>query len=358
LKSEPNIIISGCAGSGKTLLACYLAKKYAINYKTAILTYTKSLRTFISDFLSKMGIENVSVLYKAQWDKKIFQEHDIIIVDEFQDFSINDIQTVIRCAKIGVYFFGDSEQRIYLTNTDDESTVELNKIIEYTGFKHFNLKDNFRISVENMEFIHTLYKSNSLDNSFFNSGYKPKILQFENTIDELNWLKDFLVCNNEFKNIGILLKQNDGFKGAYFYKRKLKVDQIYGIIELYNFLKKHNISVNYKYKNDDNLIFTKEMNINIMTFHSSKGLQFDCVILPFSNYINENNKTINLPYVGLTRATKQIILTYSGLAADEYSVPITPDIFDGTLIIKSNRDEPIKIDDIEPLVADCKVIKL
>jgi ATP-dependent exoDNAse (exonuclease V) beta subunit len=70
-----------------------------------------------------------------------------------------------------------------------------------------------------------------------------------------------------------------------------------------------------------------------MTIHSSKGLEFDCVILPFSNYVNEHNEvhSYNLPYVALTRSSHQIIITYSGLIADEYSKHISKDVYTGQI---------------------------
>jgi len=355
LKSEPNIIVSGCAGSGKTLLACHLAMRHSSDKKVAILVFTKSLRTFIKDYIDSFGENNITVMYEFQWRLRDFPKFDIIIVDEFQDFSSNDITNVISRSHQGVYLFGDSEQKIYSKNFQKEITLDFKDIIANTQFEHIHLTENFRISEENKNFISSIYKTNSLKSSTFSTGIKPKILHFENVVDEMNWLKDFLLSNNTFLNIGILVKQNDGFKGGYYYRRQVRKDNVWGIQELQQFFEENEISSSYKYKSNDNLDFSKAVNINIMTYHSSKGLQFDCVILPFSSFVNDNKGTVNLPYVGLTRATKQIIISYSGLVAEEYSVPVPSSTFEGKIIKSTDNDNPTMQQQLD--TSDCKVFK-
>lgn len=342
-QSTPNLIVSGCAGSGKTLLACHIAMRHSADKKVAILVFTKSLRTFIRDYIDSFNQNNVTILHEFEWRLRSFPKFDIIIVDEFQDFSANDIINAISSTSYGIYLFGDDEQKIYTKNFQKEATLNIDKLIAMTKFEHIKLTRNFRISEESKNLIESMYKDNSLKNSTFSTGLKPKMLHFENVVDELNWIKEFLQNNTEFKNIGILLKQNDSFKGCYYYHKQLRKDKIYGILELQDFFEENGIASSWKYRNNDNLDFSKEININIMTYHSSKGLQFDCVILPFSNFVNENGSTVNLPYVGLTRASNQIIITYSGLIAEEYTVPIATSTFEGTLLKRTDNDMSLSL---------------
>lgn len=207
LYSNPNLIVTGCAGSGKTLLACHIAMRYSEQIKVAILVYTKSLRTFIRDYLESFGKNNITVLYSYEWQSWNFPKFDLIIVDEFQDFSKQDISKLIQSSLYGIYLFGDIYQQVYLKNTRKEETINFQELIHLTGFKHLYLADNFRISNENIKLIRTLFNGYSLTNSTFSTGFIPKILQFEDTNHEIDWLIEFLQSNKEFKNIGILVKK-------------------------------------------------------------------------------------------------------------------------------------------------------
>ena len=337
-KSEPNIIVSGCAGSGKTLLACHIALLHEKENKIVILVYTKALRTYITDYLNKFGNNNIDVLYEFQWRKRDFPRYDIIIVDEFQDFSSNDISNFIKHSNKGVFLFGDIEQKIYNKNYYKEPTLKFETILEQTKFPHIKLMDNFRISEENKKIISCLYKNKGLNNSKQSTGTIPEIMHFENVMDELNYIKDFLLNNKEFKNIGILLERNDERKISYIQDNVYKKDILPGIIELNKFLESNGIKNSYKHEFDDYLDFSNETNINIMTYHSSKGLQFDCIILPFSNYA-----CIDFPthyYVALTRATKKIIITYTGLVADIYANSfLHKSTFKGQIIKRSEQEK-------------------
>ncbi len=346
LSSSPNIIVSGCAGSGKTLLACHIAVQQPVSLQVAIMVFTKSLRTFVSNYIDQFDNENISVLYQHEWKTRNFPIFDLIIVDEFQDFSYNDIKNIIYRSKLGVYLFGDNEQKIYYKNFLKENTIELRDLIEKTNFEHFLLTENFRISEENKNLISSIYNGYSLKSSNFSTGNKPQILHFESIDDELIWLKNFLLKNSEYKNIGIFLKQNDSFICGYPYKHKVRQEKIFGIMELFDYLQNNGIKCSYKHKNNDNLDFSNLININIMTYHSSKGLEFDCVILPFANYANDNNGTNNLPYVGMTRASRKIMITYAGLVAEEYSKPLNSTTFQGKIIKRTYSDEISSVDKV------------
>lgn len=341
LNSPANLIVSGCAGSGKSLLACHMAMRQAKDKKVALLVFTKALRTFIKDYIAHFDVKNINVHYEYEWREQSHIKHDIIIVDEFQDFSKEDINAVLQRSQMGVYLFGDPHQRLYKTNLNGESTVGLEELKKITGFKIIELTQSFRISNEIRIFINAVYKSAKLKESLYMNNYLPIVKRFETVEDEIEWIASFLKANQEYKNIGILLKQNNGFKGAYFEQTKLRKDQVYGILDLKDIFKSKGLSVAYKYESDDHLDFSKDSNINILTYHSAKGLQFDCVLLPFSNYVNDSINSEDLTYVGLTRSIGQVIITYSGLICEDYNSQIERKLYNG--IIKNKLiNDPIE----------------
>lgn len=354
LESEPNIIVSGCAGSGKTLLACHIAMRHSKDKNVVILVNTLSLRAFIKEYVNSFGSNNIAVFHVFQWRDR--HKFDIIIIDEYQDFSVNDIKSFFLSAKIGAYIFGDIEQGLFDTtlNSDSrEKVLDIDSLSKIECTNRFVLTENFRISEENKNFISSLNRTNSLINSSFSTGIKPTILGFNSDDEELDWLKEFLLTNDKFTNIGILLKNNEGSIRAYYSNKRVRKIKVYGILELKNFLEHNGINCGYKHRTDDHLIFSDKINVNLMTIHSAKGLQFDCVILPFSNISNNSNKP-NLTYVGLTRGSIQIIITYSGFISRDYLaflpeartneesdhlVPPPQETYEGN-IIKSKNERP------------------
>jgi ATP-dependent exoDNAse (exonuclease V) beta subunit len=83
-----------------------------------------------------------------------------------------------------------------------------------------------------------------------------------------------------------------------------------GIIYTKEYLESKNINCGYKHYQHDCLDFKREKSINVLTIHSAKGLEFDCVIIPFCNKYNDNNND-NLPYVAYTRSRSKLIITFS-----------------------------------------------
>ncbi len=328
LKSNPNKIIKGCAGTGKTLLAIHLAIKLKNDgLKVGIILFTKALRSYIQHTLIGLNAsEEIEVFYEWEWFSKKC-EFDVIILDEFQDFSLNNVQKIISYSKNGVYLFGDLEQRLYETNLNKEQTISKDELNDLKNFDTCTLTKNFRVPngivrvANNIALRFNNRKSLNLNSDL--SDIKPEFLQFESHQSELNWLVSFLKTNQKYKNVGILFNKNKDNKIDKSLIREMEVHQnleeIPSILNLSNYLLEQGIdNVGYKYENQDNLNFQNSYNINLLTIHSSKGLEFDCVILPFSKldncYFNENQM-----YVALTRAKGKLIISYSGFISHVYT---------------------------------------
>jgi GTPase SAR1 family protein len=158
LNSSPNKIITGCAGSGKTLLVINLAQKLADDGNSVcIIIFTKSLRTFIDDIFKKNNVKNINVFYEREWVNKEQLEYDYYIIDEFQDFSLREIETITSNARIGSYIFGDEEQRIFKRNLNKINTVKTEELLDLKDFELLQLSKNFRVPKEISEFVNNIY---------------------------------------------------------------------------------------------------------------------------------------------------------------------------------------------------------
>ncbi len=120
--------IQGCAGSGKTLLLIHAIEQVAIrNPKASIcfVTFTHSLKDLVRSGLSQELGARVKVVTHTQFksDKKKF---DYVFVDEVQDISKTDLRAIASYAG-SLQLAGDPDQSIYkgrATESDINSLLE------------------------------------------------------------------------------------------------------------------------------------------------------------------------------------------------------------------------------------------
>ncbi len=344
LNSPANTLIEGIAGSGKTLLAILLAEKLIKEgYSVAVIVFTKALSKFITDKISfSIDIENLLISYEYQW-KENKENYDYIIIDEFQDFSLETIIDFKRYANNGIYLFGDFNQKLYYEEIENSrptiSKEDISKLdIKYT----IKLNENYRVPNNIVFLLNDLYlKLSNLGNKYIESSHSKKDLtksnkkndfksyfhQFDSHEEEIKFIANLI--NDEKlrgKSIGILLNLNGDKEQLY-----KSFDEVFGfnndqnlekIINIKDLAKKLSIQTNkkigYKMRYESHLDFVSNESINILTIHSSKGLEFDIVILPFIK-ANQDFVSPNSIYVAMTRCKEQLIVTYSGYIQNQMS---------------------------------------
>jgi superfamily I DNA/RNA helicase len=146
-----------------------------------------------------------------------------------------------------------------------------------------------------------------------------EIIGFDNIHDELELLKKNIRTTNY--SVGILLSENDNLVKKTYGERET---QVWGVRQLTEYLKmQQNIEFGYKYRYEsrDHDKLSMDQRVNVLTYHSAKGLEFDCVILPFINpmvALSEHEFFFTPFYVALTRAKKKLILTYNGFLHERF----------------------------------------
>jgi superfamily I DNA/RNA helicase len=304
---EPNpLALSGGPGTGKSVVCLW---RHIRNHSTGtsnslLLTYTKTLEHYLrasARTQDEDAAQNIDRVY--WWLTHNATDYDEIIVDEGQDIKKVKFQRFLHYTE-KLTFGADERQSMYLSNED---------LRELLGW--FSTDEHFSRNVEI-----------SLNRNFRNS---KEILQFTRTV-----FPDFLIPHNTIigaKQTGLkpIMKLNLGW-GA-----ENQVDDIVGIINDFN-SDTHNIAILVPFASkvntyhnllkdalDDNIELTKFQNemdefaglagVHITTFHSSKGTEFDTVIIPefdrFSQLIaNFDVITESSYYVAFTRARTNLFL--------------------------------------------------
>ena len=233
-----------------------------------------------------------------------------IFIDEYQDLDekqlkiIDLIQTITNCK---IVFFGDIDQSIYqfrnsintLSNNyfqliDKHSLVYnyrspqniinlANKLLKYKYLNIINLDK----SIETKQI-----KCGSMKNE-----YPVTIIGFKNLSEELEYIISKLKLI-DYTNKKILILSR--------YRFPLTI--------LENYLVKNNI----EYINLDDTKYIRNGKISISTIHGAKGLEADSIILINSGNIDIQSEEsdqymieeLNLLYVAITRAKKDLLITY------------------------------------------------
>ena len=303
---DKSCIVSGCAGSGKSVLALIMAKRIQEEKKGAdyqIIVFTKALSRYMNAGRIALGLRK-SFTYHYDWVHRRNKPHsNYVIVDEIQDFTKDEIQDFINATQGYFYFFGDTAQSIYggLKNTLPVDDIRL-EIPSAKGAKTFPLYRNHRlpkpvarvvqfVGVDLGPYDEDVYKS--LETAI------PRFIKYNDEKGQIEAINR-IIKDRELEDVAILLPRNNDVKRVYD-----KLMQLGG---------------NYEVKfgggagpGKEDLDFLTT-NPKVMTYHSAKGLQFEAVFLPLvEKYPAADTESDRKAlYVAMTRTYRYLYVMYSG----------------------------------------------
>ena len=304
-RTDNSFIVKSCAGSGKSILALWKAKQIQNEGKGTWLffVFTKASKQYMSDGIKqiKLDINNVENYHKcfywtkdgSDWQKGECKKGsvDYLIVDEAQDFSKDDILLFKSKAKKSLLLYGDSAQQLY-DFFDDKETISMEKMSDITGFQMEQLVFNHRLPkkiARVAQFINS--ERDDLEDRCTNEGNeKPNIIPHTSFESQLDSIAE-IINNRHFVDVGILLRHNSDVKKAADY------------------LKNKGLNIEAKVKESIDLNFDSD-NPKLMTYHSSKGLQFEVVFLPECTCSDNDDR--NPLYVAVTRTYQSLYIMHSG----------------------------------------------
>lgn len=300
---DKSMIVAGCAGSGKSVIAMYKAQQILESKGDVILiAYTKSLNRYM-----RQGKENSldeRFFYHWQWIDQGMPKADYIIVDEIQDFDREEIIQFINAARRCFFFFGDTAQSIY--RAFGKETLTIDQISSMTGIKVSRLYNNYRlpkpIAKITQEYLGLTEEDNvrKYSESLYLSkeNASPVFVECHSRQEQIDCIIS-IIRKNKYRNVGILVPEND------------LVLEIMNAFTSEKFACEFKFNAGYNdYRNKDTLNFKTEYP-KLMTYHSAKGLQFETVILPFYQGANNLDEKKSL-YVAMTRTYRHLYVLYNG----------------------------------------------
>lgn len=269
-----------------------------------IIKIKKNLFTFndlIENFLKFLSLNILPISF------------DYIMVDEYQDSDHFQLQILKYLSKNNLMVVGDDFQSIYGFKGSDVEII-LNFPYHFPKVKSIILKQNYRSSNTIVNFTNEI--ANLFVNSFKKelhsdslSFYKPSLNIFRNHEDELLFIKN---------KISELLFENQNNKIAVLFRNYLFMETFI------KFFKKNNLNFSlipnpFLENIFDNVTFDSNSNVELLSIHTSKGLEWDYVFIPLlldgiiptsiGDCIDIEEEK-RLFYVASSRAKKQLFLSY------------------------------------------------
>lgn len=301
---DKSMLVTGCAGSGKSVIAMHKAEQVAKTGASVILiAYTRSLSAFMRD-----GIEEKTLPYRFyhhyRWREKLkMPSADYIIVDEIQDFTREEILEFMCAARKAYFFFGDSAQSIY--KQYGKNTISIEEVSALTGLIPMQLYNNYRLprAIAKITQGYVGINVNPYEDKIYQNKEKalPHFVHLDGFEEQITAIQSLIekYTQNIFNNqtIGILLASNDL------------------VIKICQKFQELDIPCEFKYTDDYSDRFVDTLDFEsflpkLMTYHSAKGLQFDVVILPMyvGAFDDESKKAL---YVAMTRTMHHLYVMYS-----------------------------------------------
>ena len=327
--NRQNIWIKGFAGSGKSILLVHVAKKILAakhNAKIVLIVYTQSLVEMFRTALRELDLSIPVMTYFAFM--KSSDSYDYILCDEVQDLTpriLNEMYS--RSAHLVVA--GDSNQSIYPEDPRwREKTVKVEQIPALIHGSDFELTIIERLTESIMKAVKAFRRLNifASKTNLNHTDTKISLCHARSTNDEISF-----VMNQASRVI------QRGYTAAILIPTQKKIVEFvnsalrsqgkpewvtttnsYGRVdfgEMNEHLRNNGVKMQLvgngygSFKDNADYVV-------LMTYHSSKGLDFDYVFVPYCNdylwisYSEDYAETLFM--VAITRARMNLYITYTG----------------------------------------------
>ena len=305
--NEPSAIaLQGGPGTGKSVVSLY---RHIINHQnhrsSLLLTYTTTLKLYLAACCqdqSASAARNVGTTYRTtwRWEEGGTPHYGEIIIDEAQDVDMERYR-IIRTHAGRVSYGADESQSLF---DNGSSCNELKGL--FPGNVPKRLDRNFRNTRRILQFCQACFRQANISMQDILScraqGEYPQLFVTEDEIyggrnaqqDEA--IKE-IIRDNQGPQLNIAILCPWGSSVDYFY----------------NLIKDEFNDVTFYYRQGSTERGCQELgNIHVTTFKSAKGLEFDTVIIPNFQNVDEDLERFHINwkdfYVGVTRSRTNLYL--------------------------------------------------
>jgi len=327
--------ISGFAGNGKSVVLLYIIENIAdleSDVSIAFITYTNALKDLVEASLLPSHKKRIDVMtHTAFLNKK--ESYDYVFIDEIQDLSLSALKKINGLANRTVYA-GDFAQTIYPDNDPVSKSVLVNS---FTVKEHKLIK-MYRLTKKIAEIVGKLIKKEFLLG--LETGLQKEIpirlMRFKSSNEEFHWLweeaqswsktgQPSTILFPSSRSIDEFLKFIAELYDLGRVPRVRKGPDPYS--EINEFLSDipEDVSLQYFGRGSGSEALTDSRQnryVLIMTYYSSKGLDFRTVFVPSltpdlwlaHDDAIEADADIEqkILFVALTRSREALFLSFSG----------------------------------------------
>lgn len=322
-----NVYISGFPGSGKSVCLLYAVKTIKDKNPDAnilFVEFTHSLIKMIEAALKELGLTNVPVVTYDDFRRNYMGPYDFIICDEVQDVSERLIELMKKRAK-RVIVGGDPNQSIYEKLPNDEPTIGPDELKGLLSPATTELTILHRLNKYIIKGINCFIPGMRMlaEKSSMLKKHKPAYLWhcIDQTDEVKRIMEDAKTALNFGESVAVLLPTHnkiENFVNLYLQVAGVTAfdfsqDRQYGKPN-YGLLNKHLAKHGVKMQcitNGFGSLVTDSDKIILSTYHSSKGLDFDKVFMPFCNQGYGTEDDPRLFMVAMSRSRKDLTLSYT-----------------------------------------------
>lgn len=332
-----NIWVKGFAGSGKSVLLVHSLKnilKKQPNAKIAVVVYTHSLIDMFKTGMKELNLPStIPVMTYIEFVDKNNSHYDYIFCDEVQDLPSRVLYAMSnRATKVIVA--GDSNQSIYdIDPRWSEPVVNPSQIGDIINAKAFTLNMIHRLTRSIITAVQKLIPLMNIwgaKRDLTKQDVNIRLCEAISENEEVKYIYQeaqkgtavgdtcvvLLPTNNMIQKFADLILTSNN-KPTWTLKKNNWGKPDYS--DLNSHFKRNGIKIQFIGSGYGSLKDAEQnKDVILMTYHSSKGLDFDNVFLPFlnGNFFLHPSNAETLFMVALTRSRKNLYLTYFGYTHD------------------------------------------